>query len=72
MEMTNMTSGARMRLFWTLIFFEACIISINAYAGLNMAVARGGTIMMALPLMMIWNLPRGLPHASAKGATRSR
>jgi hypothetical protein len=53
MEMTNMTSGARTRLFWTLIFFEACVISITAYAGLNMAIARGGTIMMALPLMMI-------------------
>ena len=48
-----MTSGARSRLFWTLIFFEACVISITAYAGLNMAVARGGTIMMAMPLMMI-------------------
>ena len=48
-----MTSGARQRLFWTLIFFEVCVISITAYAGLNMAVARGGTILMALPLMMI-------------------
>ena len=48
-----MTSGARQRLFWALIFFEVCVISITAYAGLNMAVARGGTILMALPLMMI-------------------
>jgi hypothetical protein len=50
---TDMTSGARTRLFWTLIFFEACVISITAYTGLNMAVARGGSFAMALPLLMI-------------------
>jgi len=49
----HMTSSARLRLFWALILFEACVISITAYAGLGMAVANGGTIMMALPLMMI-------------------
>lgn len=50
---TDMTSGERTRLFWTLIFFEACVISITAYTGLNMAVARGGSFAMALPLLMI-------------------
>ena len=50
---TDMTSGARTRLFWTLIFFEACVISITAYTGLNMATARGGSFAMALPLLMI-------------------
>lgn len=50
---TEMTSSARNRLFWTLIFFEACVITITAYTGLNMAMARGGSFPMALPLLMI-------------------
>ena len=49
----DMTSGARQRLFWTLIFFEVCVISITAITGLSMALAHGGSLMMAMPLLMI-------------------